>query len=450
MLRFVFSGFALILWQLTAQALENSSQPQIDQKAGNNSTQFGEVHGTVVVNQSTNIQEERQQLILECERLAASPNDLRKPQGISGIRFQDLQRNPSDAVNVCAKALSMDGNNPRLLANNARALSAAGNNKEAFVLYRKSADMNEPIAMTNLAGMYLDGTAPLGKDEATGVDLYRRASSLGSPFADYQLGQAAEFGLWGLPEDIQEAVRRYEIAAKYEISEAIYALGLAYLYGKGVPLDKIRGIELVAQSAELGYEEAVRFYAAYIADGSIKGVSSDRAVNIIRNLVDNNEPSGFSMLADFYLIGIGTPRHNETPLLLFERGAELGDSFANQSLGEIYLYGERAGKKLVTPDSAKALQYFEKCAEQKLSPCMVMTAVLYLDGVQGKANTKTAYAWAQQAHSAGNRDGTFLLGAIYKDGVGVKRDIQMAKNYLKQAADQGHEEAKKLLIELDK
>jgi TPR repeat protein len=66
----------------------------------------------------------------------------------------------------------------------------------------------------------------------------------------------------------------------------------------------------------------------------------------------------------------------------------------------------------------------------------------------GKARSLQAYdeAWLQQAAESGNKDALSLFGMALATGkAGCRKDLELGKKYLTQAADQGDEQCLRML-----
>jgi TPR repeat protein len=62
----------------------------------------------------------------------------------------------------------------------------------------------------------------------------------------------------GVSQDYLKAVEWYEKAEQEEHPAALYDLGICYYYGRGVAKNRDRAIGLWRQSAEQGFEDAVK------------------------------------------------------------------------------------------------------------------------------------------------------------------------------------------------
>jgi len=86
--------------------------------------------------------------------------------------------------------------------------------------------------------MYADGKG-VPQDYQEAVKWYRLAAAQGNTPAQYSLGLAYERGQ-GVPQDYQEAVKWYRLAAAQGNESAPVNLGVMYTKGRGVRQDFVR------------------------------------------------------------------------------------------------------------------------------------------------------------------------------------------------------------------
>jgi len=99
--------------------------------------------------------------------------------------------------------------------------------------WQKAAAQNMPLALHNLAHLYLggdEGTAP-NYDKAR--EYLEQASKLGLPRSQYTLGKMYEYGL-GIDRDDAKAIELYKLSAERGFDKAQYNLGKMSRDGRGV------------------------------------------------------------------------------------------------------------------------------------------------------------------------------------------------------------------------
>src|SRR3989338_7642637 len=102
-------------------------------------------------------------------------------------------------------------------------------------------------------------------------------------------------------------------------------------------------------------------------------------------------------------------------------------------------------------DLALAARYYRKAAKQGHSKAAFQLGSCYALG-QGveEVDWQEALTFWQLAAEQGHAGGQFNLGVAFLHGEGVPQDTIQATVCLKQAADQGHRRALKLLMDIDK
>ena len=115
--------------------------------------------------------------------------------------------------------------------------------EKAFYWFSKAAEKNIPLALNNLAWMYIYGTG-VKEDVIKGKELMLKAAELGDESSQESLAK-----LYTGYDDIlfpnyKEAFKWFEILAKKGSLFAKYDMGVCYFYGRGVPEDKSKAVEI--------------------------------------------------------------------------------------------------------------------------------------------------------------------------------------------------------------
>jgi hypothetical protein len=164
-------------------------------------------------------QQQLQQAADECDRLAANPNDRRKPAAISGVSFPYVQAVGLQAAQACEKARRLFPDEPRYKYQMARAYQTF-DPKKAFAYYRElTTQSNYPAAYDNLGSLYLDGRAG-ETNYGIAARAFRSGAELGDPDAMVSLAKMYVQG-WGVPKSEEEANKWYERAASFGHPDAV-------------------------------------------------------------------------------------------------------------------------------------------------------------------------------------------------------------------------------------
>ena len=130
-----------------------------------------------------------------------------------------LKKYPSFAEIVFKKAIKMGSKIAMTYLGNIYFKKGMFDNAEH--LFEAASEFNEPLAMTNLAVMYITGQNPSKIiDYKKSLDLYTTAVSLNEPLAFSGLGVMYEFG-YGVDKNIKKAQELYKISATKKCSDGI-------------------------------------------------------------------------------------------------------------------------------------------------------------------------------------------------------------------------------------
>lgn len=160
------------------------------------------------------------------------------------------------------------------------------------------------------------------QDDQEAVRYYRLAADQGNALAQYHLGYMYLAGR-GVSQEDQEAARFFRLSADQGNACAQYELGCLYLKGYGVPQDG---------------KEAMRFFLLAIAQGYTKAQCH----------------VGF-----MYLEGRGVPQNDKKAVHFFRLAADLGHAASQYELGCMYLKGH-----CVTQDDKEAVRFFRLAVDQ--------------------------------------------------------------------------------------
>lgn len=125
------------------------------------------------------------------------------------------------------------------------------------------------------------------------------------------------------------------------------------------------------------------------------------------------------------------PRQRAESLKLFEDAARGGDTEAAFQLGEML----RIGVVGVPAAPGNAAPWYELAAKQKHAKAALVLGLLYKNGDGVKRDDAQAAHWLNAASDLGNAHAMFLLSNIYNEGRGVAQDAAKARHLLEEAAE---------------
>lgn len=136
-----------------------------------------------------------------------------------------------------------------------------------------------------------------------------------------------------------------------------------------------------------------------------------------------------------------------------QKEASAGNVEAQYNLGRIYFRGEGFTGVVfvrdVPKDIAKAVEWYQKAAEQQNVNAQRDLGMMYKFGLGVKEDADKAFVWLQKAAAQGNDVAQYNLGEMYADGTGVKRNLPHASAWFALASAQGNEKSKKSYMAID-
>ena len=171
-------------------------------------------------------------------------------------------------------------------------------------------------------------------DEA--VKRYRVAAEHGFAIAQHRLGVMYNEGE-GVPQDHAEAAKWIRRSADQGLASAQYRLGLMYLGGKGVPQDIVEGVRWTRLAAEKGYAYAQFKLGVMHPKGG--GVPHDDAegVRLIRLAVDKGLAEAQYFLGVMYAQGRGVRQDNTEAVKLARLAANQSRDLECEEFVDTYL-----------------------------------------------------------------------------------------------------------------
>jgi len=299
--------------------------------------------------------------------------------------------------------------------------------ESALEMYESAAKQNDGLAK-NYLGLYyynrakktedvskmarvMEDENKIKQDYTKAVQLFKEGRDLGCVRAANNLGMCYERGI-GVERDIEEAYECYLEAASEGFSQGMFSLG--YLLFEKAKINRLNE----------DYEKAAYWLRATL----------DK---------DPKHPQANFYLGCLFEEGLGVNKDYQSALLYFKRADELGFSKAAVKCGN--LLSKQHG--LLKPNKTEALRYYKKVTIQNDPEAYFGMGKLYEEGCdEVKKDEKLALQNYEKAHQLGNTEAGVMLSYMYGNGIGVKKDVVRAKQYLIEASNNGSEVARKHLI----
>uniref|UniRef100_A0A0A9Z5Z6 Protein sel-1 1 n=1 Tax=Lygus hesperus TaxID=30085 RepID=A0A0A9Z5Z6_LYGHE len=272
--------------------------------------------------------------------------------------------------------------------------SVKANNSPAFKLFKEAAEKNDPIGFSGLGLMYLEGRG-VDVDLTKAKSYFVKAADLGWVEGQLQLGVMYMKGL-GVTKDYRTAFKYFHLAAQHGNILAYYHLAQMHAAGFGILRSCPTAVELYKSVAERGK------WNEYLLSGSSKYQSG---------------------------------RHFQA-FVVYALLAELGYEVA-QSNAAFILEKGLSGLKNMTEEEMyfRAFNYWRRAAQQGYSQAHVKLGDYYYYG-HGVALDYEAAAnqYRLASNQIGNPQALFNIGYMHEHGLGMPRDLSLAKRFYDLAA----------------
>lgn len=359
------------------------------------------------------------------------------------------------------------------------------NYKQAFYWFEKAALQNDPTSQFNLGRMYDEGEG-VKEDDNKAKEWYLRAIENDYCAAFNNLGMLYESGELG-EKNINEAISWYNKGIDNNCDDCIYTLGTLYLYEETLANRKINALKWLEMAGNKGNKRAIKeltsiYYTPENYPEELKlEVDIQKAIhwnekaalynnkNAFRRLgmiyeygyeYDESFPEDIEKANYFYkraadlgdelshyyiglntLLGIGLEKDINKGLEVINESAEKGEIEAQLKLGELYYIGET-----VSQDKKLAREWFNKVLEQKEKGNFAIDLAEYYTEINHPS--LTFYFYLINAKE-GNPVSQYNIGLMYKDGIGTIKNLSEAKSWFEKAYENGDNDAKRLLDELN-
>lgn len=295
---------------------------------------------------------------------------------------------------------------------------------KALEAWTSAAYHNHKFAPFNLGIMYYKGEGtPVNKQKA--CEWFLRGALLGDTGAQANVGTCYYTGQ-GMQQDLPEALRWFSLAATDGNRAAQFLLGEMYSDGQGIELNLSLAKEWYEKSAAQGHQGAQKKLAKLksswdtpykqltVADMAGKVIDGDAYFVSAANSAQSGDAKAQFELGVMYFKGFGVPQDYIKALDFFEKAAVQGHERAKDYIPRTYF--------------ALGSDYFSEDAGER-------------------QDDHEAFKWFSKAAELGHAQAQYLIGLMYYFGEGIQKDEVKGVVLLKQSAQNGFEEAQKLIDE---
>ncbi|QDX25503.1 CHAT domain-containing protein [Sphingomonas suaedae] len=414
----------------------------------------------------------------ELGNMCAQEARLPTPDDATGKTYDEIV--VERAIELCRRALAKSPGDAEVMANLGRALTKAGEGKEAFPLIERAAAAGSMQAANTLASMYELGDG-VAKDPArafayarageksryvwivgrlaeyymkgvgtspepkAGLSLYARAADLGNAGAAKDLGDLYRFGRHGVAKDFAQARKWYQRAMDMGDDDSVAALGYMAERGQGGPKDEAEARRLYRIASDRGSGWGAENLAVMLQTGRGGPKDEKTAADFVRLAVDRDQTGAMRRLGTYYRDGIGLERDNQMAIAWFRKAADEGDDDAMVALGDMATNG-----KGMPRDEAAGREWYRKAAEagngNGMRKLAFGLASSEFTGVP--SDNPAAVEWYHKMAALDDPDFAAVAADVFSEGKLVPMDLKAARKYYARAYAEGVEDTGRPLVEV--
>lgn len=212
---------------------------------------------------------------------------------------------------------------------------------------------------------------------------------------------------------------------------ATYTLALAHLDGWGAIGVRERTEDYLNTAIKGEHTPSMILMGEIFEEGLLGTVDAFKAYDLYRQAAGLSDPLGMVKLGHCFENGISIERDLSKAITWYERSIENGSTEGMAQLGRCYLEGIGVRKNAIL-----GLEWYTKAAEANNPSAMFFLGRELLIGQEIRKNVSDGIEWLKRAAEFGELDALLPLGIAYSDGT-VKKDLELANAYFKEAAERG-------------
>ncbi|XP_063659079.1 protein sel-1 homolog 2 isoform X10 [Pan troglodytes] len=301
--------------------------------------------------------------------------------------------------------------------------------QKALHYFLKAAKAGSANAMAFIGKMYLEGNAAVPQNNTTAFKYFSMAASKGNAIGLHGLGLLYFRGK-GVPLNYAEALKYFQKAAEKGWPDAQFQLGFMYYSGSGIWKDYKLAFKYFYLASQSGQPLAIYYLAKMYATGTGVVRSCRTAVELYKGVCELGHWAEKFLTAYFaYKDG-----DIDSSLVQYALLAEMGYEVA-QSNSAFILESKKANileKEKMYP---MALLLWNRAAIQGNAFARVKIGDYHYYGYGTKKDYQTAAThYSIAANKYHNAQAMFNLAYMYEHGLGITKDIHLARRLYDMAA----------------
>jgi hypothetical protein len=253
----------------------------------------------------------------------------------------------------------------------------------------------------------------------------------GDPDAQYSTALKYYYGR-DIDQNFQTAAYWFREAAVQGHARAQAYLGAMHLFGKTIKQDKEQAIQWIQKSADQYEPIGMTLLGQMYLEGDGVEKNSKKAVRWLSRAAENEDPVAQICLGQLYLYNNEVEKDLEKAFHWTYRAAQYDDPVAYCNLGLFYEEG-----LWVDQDFEQAYQWYKKASDKGFPDAQAAIGLYLMKGVGCKQNIKLGLKFLKKASKKGSVIAYLNIGLYYKQ----QRNYPVTTEWLLKAAEKGSSEA---------
>ncbi|CAF3395769.1 unnamed protein product [Rotaria sp. Silwood1] len=305
---------------------------------------------------------------------------------------------------------------------------------KALYYFRLAAENGNVNALAYLGKLYSEKNDFIQQNNQTALQFFQSAADKGNPIGQAGLGLAYYHGA-GVEKNYDKAFRLFHLSADQSYAEGQLMLGVMYYNGQGIGRDIKMALKWFQAASQSGHILAYYNLAQMHATGTGVLRSCPTATELFKSVAERGQWSHMFTQA-FQLYNQG---HIEQAFMIYLYLAEVGYEVAQSNVAYIIdqmpidisnIYKKQQERY------KKALIYWHRAAIQGFHYARIKLGDYYFYGHGTEQNYELAASHYKSASDLSrNPQAIFNLAYMHEKGLGLKRDIHLAKRFYDMALE---------------
>jgi TPR repeat protein len=238
----------------------------------------------------------------------------------------------------------------------------------------------------------------------------------------------------GVKQDIEAAIKWFEVAAEAGIAAAPIQLGRLFANGSGITRDNAKAEQWLERASNSGDPEAKVAHAMFLLQSDKSFNAIKRATELLMEAVKADHVPASLQLGHLFAGRFGVKAFMPQAVRWYGQAAEAGSVEAMFALGQLHLDRDPASG---VRDAKLAANHFERAARAGHALAQFQLGVMYCTGEGVEKDLTRGVAWYEAAAKQGHALGQFNLAVMLSKGQGCELDLKKAAAWFESAAEQG-------------